>query len=108
MMRFGQDPYRGEQLGRPYRKFATAAERVERRLGKISDTLTEEEYAAQAALIEVEEAARPTGLRWGTQALIARAHHAAIQDVIDLFERDVAMTRVGAKGARSRRSRSRA
>jgi len=36
----------------------------------------------------------------GTQALIAGAHHAAIQDVIALLERDVAMTRVGAKGPR--------
>src|SRR5699024_1562954 len=36
----------------------------------------------------------------GTQALIAQAHHAAIRDMIALLERDVAMTRVGAKGPR--------
>ena len=122
LMGFGQDPNSGEQLGRPYRKFATPAERVEHRLGKLSDTLTGEERAAQVALIEAEEAAKPTGAPvagfdltfsvpksvstlWavadgGTQALIAQAHHTAIQDVIDLFERDVAMSQIGAKGPR--------
>ncbi|MGO3065853.1 MAG: relaxase domain-containing protein, partial [Brevibacterium linens] len=32
LMGYGQDPNNGEQLGRPYRTFATATERVERRL----------------------------------------------------------------------------
>lgn len=122
LMGFGQDPNSGEQLGRPYRKYATATERFARRLGKLSDLLTDEERAAQAALIEAEEAGKPTGAPvagfdltfsvpksvstlWavadgGTQALIARAHHVAIHDVMDLFERDVAMTRVGARGPR--------
>ncbi|WP_369831281.1 MULTISPECIES: GNAT family N-acetyltransferase [Cryobacterium] len=36
----------------------------------------------------------------GKQTLIAGAHHAAIQDVFALLERDVAMTRVGAAGTR--------
>ncbi|RLP67774.1 conjugal transfer protein [Mycetocola reblochoni] len=122
LMGFGRDPNSGEPLGRPYRKFATAAERVDRRLEKLPDTLIGEERATQTALIEAEEAAKPMGAPvagfdltfsvpksvstlWavadgGTQALIARAHHAAIQDVIDLFERNVAMTRIGAKGPR--------
>ncbi|RLP68813.1 conjugal transfer protein [Mycetocola reblochoni] len=122
LMGFGQDPNSGEPLGRPYQKFATATERVERRLGKLSDALTDDERAAQTALIESEEATKPTGAPvagfdltfsvpksvstlWavadgGMQMLIAQAHHAAIQDVINLLERDVAMTRVGAKGPR--------
>ncbi|MGP9604775.1 MobF family relaxase [Brachybacterium sp. AOP42-E1-35] len=122
LMGFGQDPNSGEQLGRPSRTFATATERVERRLDKLSDALTDEERAAQTALVEAEEAAKPTGAPvagfdltfsvpksvstlWavadgGMQALIAQAHHAAIQDVINLLERDVAMTRIGAKGPR--------
>lgn len=122
LMGFGQDPNTGEQLGRPYRRFATAAKRVERRFERLPEGLTPEEAAAQAALIEAEEAAKPTGAPvagfdltfsvpksvstlWaiadgGTQTLIARAHHAAIQDVIALLERDVAMTRVGAAGPR--------
>ncbi|MGO1315428.1 MAG: MobF family relaxase [Cellulomonadaceae bacterium] len=122
LMGHGQDPNSGEQLGRPYRKFATASERIARRVANLPDTLADEERAAQTALIEAEEAAKPTGAPvagfdltfsvpksvstlWavadgGTQALIAQAHHAAIQDVIDLLERDVAMTRVGTKGPR--------
>jgi len=61
LMGFGQDPNSGEQLGRPYRKFATAAERIERRVEKLRDSLTDEERAAQTALIEAEEAGKPTG-----------------------------------------------
>lgn len=121
-MGYGQNPTTGEQLGRPYRKFATAMDRVQRRVEKLPETLTAEERATQVGLIEAEEAAKPTGAPvagfdltfsvpksvsalWavadgGTQALIAQAHHAAVQDVIKLLERDVAATRVGAKGPR--------
>ena len=122
LMGFGQDPNTGEQLGRPYRKFATATERVERRLNRLTVNLSPDEVAAQMVLIEAEEAAKPTGAPvagfdltfsvpksvstlWavadgGTQTLIARAHHAAIQDVLGLLEREVAATRVGAAGPR--------
>ncbi|PRI10486.1 conjugal transfer protein [Leucobacter massiliensis] len=122
LMGYGQDPISGEQLGRPYRKFAPSGERSQRRIEKLSESLTEEERAIEVGLIEVEEAAKSTGAPvagfdltfsvpksvstlWavadgGIQALIAQAHHAAIQDVIELLERDVAATRVGAKGPR--------
>ncbi|MEB4613729.1 MobF family relaxase [Leucobacter sp. M11] len=122
LMGYGQDPSTGSQLGRPYRKFATATERVQRRVEKLSVALTADERATQVGLIEAEEAAKQTGAPvagfdltfsvpksvstlWavadgGTQALIAQAHHAAIQEVIELLERDVAATRVGAKGPR--------
>ncbi|WP_281278419.1 MobF family relaxase [Tessaracoccus massiliensis] len=122
LMGHGQDPNSGEQLGRPYRKFATAGERTQRRLDQLPKSLTAGERAAQQALIEAEEAQKPTNAPvagfdltfsvpksvstlWavadgGTQALVAQAHHAAIRDVIALLERDVAMTRVGAKGPR--------
>ncbi|WP_449278958.1 MobF family relaxase [Leucobacter sp. GX24907] len=122
LMGYGQDPSTGGQLGRPYRKFATPTERVQRRIEKLPETLTAEERATQVRLIEAEEAAKPTGAPvagfdltfsvpksvstlWavadgGTQALIAQAHHTAIQEVIELLERDVAATRVGAKGPR--------
>ena len=122
LMGYGQDPNTGEQLGRPYRKFATATERAQRRVEKLPETLTTDERATQVKLIEAEEASKPTGAPvagfdltfsapksvstlWavadgGTQALIAQAHHAAIQEVIELLERDVAATRVGAKGPR--------
>ncbi|MGJ0203570.1 relaxase domain-containing protein [Leucobacter sp. gxy201] len=122
LMGHGQDPNTGEQLGRPYRKFATAAERTQRRIDKLPKSLTTGDRAAQQALIEAEEAQKPTNAPvagfdltfsvpksvstlWavadgGTQALIAQAHHSAIGDVFELFERDVAMTRIGAKGPR--------
>lgn len=118
----GKDPTTGEALGRPYRKYATVAERAQRRIYWLPDTLSDDERSLQAALIEVEEAAKPTSspvaafdltfsvpksvsTLWavadgGTQALIAQAHHAAIQDTLSLIERDVGMTRVGALGPR--------
>lgn len=117
-----QDRDSGEQLGRPCRKFATVAERAQRRIDRLPKSLTSGERAAQQALIEAEEAQKPANAPvagfdltfsvpksvstlWavadgGTQALIAQAHHAAIRDVIELLERDVAMTRIGAKGPR--------
>nr|WP_277814820.1 MobF family relaxase [Flaviflexus huanghaiensis] len=122
LMGYGQDPSTGEQLGRPYRKFAAATERVQRRVEKLPEALTVDERATQVGLIEAEEASKPTGAPvagfdltfsvpksvstlWavadgGTQALIAQAHRAAVQEVIELLERDVAATRVGAKGPR--------
>lgn len=122
LMGFGQDPATGEQLGRPYRSFATVQDRIERRLNRLPETLSPDEYAEQEAMIESEERRKPSGSAvagfdltfsapksvstlWavadtGTQVLIARAHHAAMRDVIDLLERDVAMTRIGAAGPR--------
>ncbi|MGP9662637.1 MULTISPECIES: MobF family relaxase [Micrococcales] len=122
LMGYGQNPTTEEQLGRPYRKFATASDRVQRRLTRLPENLTPAALSTQTALIEAEEASKPTGAPvagfdltfsvpksvstlWavadgGTQTLIAQAHHAAIQDVLELLERDVAMTRVGVKGPR--------
>ncbi len=122
LMGEGRDPNSGEQLGRPYRKFATTAERIQRRVDQLPKSLNSGELVAQQALIEAEEAQKPTNAPvagfdltfsvpksvstlWavadgGTQALIAQAHHSAIDDVIALLERDVTMTRIGAKGPR--------
>lgn len=122
LMGHGQDPSTGDLLGRPYRTYASAAERIQRRLDRLPDSLSEHERAAQTALIASEEQRKPTGAAvagfdltfsapksvstlWaiadgGVQALIAQAHHAAIAEVLDLIERDVAMTRIGAAGPR--------
>ncbi|MBY0688812.1 MobF family relaxase [Microbacterium marinilacus] len=122
LMSLGEDPSTGEQLGRPYRTFASAADRVKRRLDALRDDMPVDERATQVASIEAEEASKPTGAPvagfdltfsvpksvstlWaisdgGAQALIAQAHHAALQDVLALLEREVAATRVGAKGPR--------
>lgn len=118
----GQDPTTGDQLGRPFREFAPQDERVKRRVDKLPATLCADERRAEVARIEQEEADRSTpspvagfdltfsapksvSTLWaisdaGTQALIAQAHHEAMQDVLDLLERQVAMTRVGATGPR--------
>lgn len=122
LMGFGQNPVTGDQLGRPYRTFASAAERIDRRLERLPDVLSPVERAEQKAMIASEEKRRPTGTAvagfdmtfsapksvstlWavadaGTQVLITQAHHAAMRDVIELLERDVAMTRIGAAGPR--------
>ncbi len=118
----GQDPVTGVQLGRLFRAFATESERVQARVGKLPDSLTSDERAAEVARVQAEEAAKPSvapvagfdltfsvpksvSTLWaisdaGMQALIARAHYAAMLDVLAVLERDVAMTRIGAEGPR--------
>ncbi|OLT39755.1 hypothetical protein BJF85_25555 [Saccharomonospora sp. CUA-673] len=110
----------GEQLGRPYRSFATESERVEARLDQLPQTLTVHEREVETAKIQAEEASKPSvaptagfdltfsvpqsvSTLWavsdaGTQSLIGQAHHAAIADVLELIEREVAMTRVVRQG----------
>lgn len=117
-----EDPNTGEPLGRPFRTFVSRADRVRVRMDALPASLSEQERAIARTSIEAEEAARPTAAPvagfdltfsvpksvstlWavadaGTQALIVQAHHAAMQDVLALIERDVAMTRIGAKGPR--------
>lgn len=117
-----QDPVTGDQLGRPFRTFAKESERVDARLAELPNTLTAESRAVEEERIRAEEAAKPTvapvagfdltfsvpksvSTLWavsdaGTQALIAQAHHNAIADIIEIIERDVAVTRVGAAGPR--------
>lgn len=118
----GQDPNSGAQLGRPYRSFAGVRDRVRARVEKLPVSLSTEDRADARVAIEQEEASRETrravagfdftfsvpksvSTVWavadaGMQALIAQAHHDAVQDVLDLVEAQVAMTRVGARGPR--------
>lgn len=118
----GRDPVSGEHLGRPFRRFMSESERVQARVEQLPESIADGERAAAVARIRVEEAAKPSvapvagfdltfsvpksvSTLWavadaGTQALIARAHQAAIQDVLGVIERDVAMTRIGAAGPR--------
>ncbi|WGH92522.1 MobF family relaxase [Auritidibacter ignavus] len=117
-----QDPNTGEPLGRPFRSFATESERVRARVEQLPETLSPDEAQVETARIQAEEAAKPSvapvagfdltfsapksvSSLWavadaGTQALIAQAHHAAMRDSLDLLERRVAMTRIGAAGPR--------
>ncbi len=112
------DPLTGAPLGRAWARYPSVQDRIDRRLAALPLGLEPEEQQAEAEHIREQEKARPTrqpvagfdhtfsvpksvSALWavadgGTQDLIARAHHAAVAEVIDLFERDVAMTRIGA------------
>ncbi len=116
----GEHPTTGAQLGRAYFAFKSLRERVNIRTARLSDGLNAEQREAAVARIVTEEktrkrprtvagydftfsAPKSVSVLWavadgGTQALIARAHHQAIRDVIELIERDVAATRVGTNG----------
>ena len=113
----GRDPVTGEPLGKPWLKFTTAKERVDARVRVLPVGLGVAERAEAITLIEGEENARgrrravagfdytfsvpkSVSTLWAvadgaTQARIVQAHHAAVAEVLDLVERDVAMTRIG-------------
>ncbi|NDO79158.1 relaxase domain-containing protein, partial [Kocuria indica] len=117
-----QDPTNGEQLGRPFRQFASADELIKRRVDKLPVTLDPGERQAEVARIGQEDSERETpapvagfdltfsapksvSTLWavadaGTQALVAQAHHEAMAHVLELLEQEVAMTRVGTAGPR--------
>lgn len=116
----GEHPTTGEQLGRAYFAFKPLRERVKIRTGRLSEDLNAEkrEAAVENIVREEKERKRPrtvagydytfsvpksVSVLWavadgGTQALIGQAHHAAIREVIDLIERDVAASRTGTNG----------
>jgi conjugative relaxase-like TrwC/TraI family protein len=113
----GRDPVTGEPLGKPWLKFATAADRINSRVRALPAELGGVERAEVITLIEGEEQGRDrrravagfdytfsvpksVSTLWAvadgaTQARIVRAHHDAVAEVMDLVERDVAMTRIG-------------
>ena len=118
LLGLGCDPVTGEPLGKALPRFKNAAQRIEARIRKLPGGLSVAQRAEAITDIEGEENGRDrrravagfdytfsvpksVSTLWavadgGTQALIVRAHHAAIAEVIDLMERDVAMTRIGA------------
>lgn len=113
----GRDPVTGEQLGRAYPSYKRLADRIEERVAALDREMTQEDCAAETARIEAEETAagmrravagfdftfsvpKSVSVLWGVadavaQERIVAAHHAAVADVIDLFEREVAATRAG-------------
>jgi conjugative relaxase-like TrwC/TraI family protein len=118
----GRDPITGERLGKPWLKFKGVAERIDARVGQLSQGLGVTERAEAITLIEGEENARDqrravagfdftfsvpksVSTLWAvadgaTQAAIVHAHHDAIAEVVEMMERDVAMTRVGVDAGR--------
>lgn len=113
----GRDPITGEQLGRVYPSYKRLVDRIEERVAALDPEMTQEDCAAETTRIEAEETAagmrravagfdltfsvpKSVSVLWGvadavTQERIVAAHHAAVADVIDLFEREVAATRAG-------------
>ena len=113
----GRDPITGEQLGRAYPTYKRLADRIDERVAALDPEMTQEDCAAETSRIEAEETAagmrhavagfdltfsvpKSVSVLWGvadaaTQERIADAHHAAVADVIDFFEREVAATRAG-------------
>jgi conjugative relaxase-like TrwC/TraI family protein len=121
LLGLGKHPVTGGALGLPYKVFKSEAERVDERVKALDPELGPVERGEAVARIEAEEADRPAprkavagydytfsvpksaSVLWavsdaGTQALIAQAHHDAINDVIAYLEREVASTRAGEKG----------
>lgn len=116
----GRNPRTGEALGRPYSQFQTLDQRVAARVRKLDPSLPPMALAEAVAVIEAEEAGKKprkavagydftfsipksASVLWavadaGTQQLIWEAHQAAVAEMLQFMERDVAATRGGALG----------
>lgn len=89
----GHDPLTDEPLGRSFLQFERTADGEDPR--PRSRSVAGFDYTFSAP--------KSVSVLWaladlGTQALIMHAHHAAVADVMNLLERDVAMTRTGSGG----------
>lgn len=116
----GIHPVTGEKLGKRFPSLQPPRERIAARIAQLDPDSRGEARAEAVQRIREEEIAKkprtavagfdltsspPKSVSaiWGvadagTQALIARAHHAAMRDTIALLEARVAATRVGAGG----------
>lgn len=114
------DPLTAQPLGRRFANYATPTTAVRAEAPKLpgalrlmdkSDAVTDIADAAAAKRSQNAVAGfdhtfsvpKSVSAIWavadaGTQGIIARAHHAAMREVLELLERDVAATRVGAEG----------
>ena len=116
----GLHPVTGERLGTRFPKLQPPRERIAARVARLSPKLRGEQRVQTVQRIREEELAKtprtavagfdltfspPKSVSaiWGvadagTQALIAKAHHAAMRDTIAVLEQRVAATRVGRGG----------
>ncbi|WP_448071784.1 MobF family relaxase [Georgenia yuyongxinii] len=116
----GNDPVTGAGLGQPFREYPSVAERTAALIARVDRALPAGEFDAEVTRIQAEQYARGSqtatagfdltfsvpksvSVLWGladanTQELIVEAHHAAVAQVLDLFEREVAATRTGHAG----------
>lgn len=116
----GRDPITGDRLGRAFPAYGAAAalsSRINARIAEIAPETPGAEREALVARIEAEELAaghrqavagfdftfsvpKSVSVLWGVadadvQAGIVDAHHAAVREVVELLEREVAATRAG-------------
>src|SRR5690625_3915689 len=116
----GLHPATGEHLGTRFPRLQPPRERVAARVARLDPGLRGEQREQAVQRIREEELAKPprtavagfdltfsppksVSAIWGvadagTQALIAKAHHAAMRDTIAVLEQRVAATRVGRGG----------
>jgi len=90
----GRDPVTGERLGRAYADYLPLAG------GSETEEATVGVRHAVAGYDLTFSVPKSASVLWGladavTQGRIVEAHHAAVADVLDLFEREVAATRTG-------------
>lgn len=113
----GRDPVTGDQLGRGYPSYKRLAARISARVDALDPEMAADDCAAETMRIEAEETVagmrhavagfdltfsvpKSVSVLWGvadavTQERIVEAHHEAVADVLDFFEREVAATRAG-------------
>ena len=113
----GRDPMTGAALGRAYPEYPHLDERIKTRTAELDPETTAEDHAAEIARIQAEEALagsrravagydltfsvpKSVSVLWGvsdgvTQARVVDVHHAAVAEVLDYVEREVAATRTG-------------
>lgn len=113
----GRDPITGDQLGRAYPTYRRMADPIEERIAALDANMAPGDRAADAVRIEAGETAtvgrhavagfdltfsvpKSISILWGVagadlQEQIVAAHHAAVADVLEFFEREVAATRMG-------------
>ena len=118
VMGMGRDPITGDPLGHAFPAYKSVPERIESRIADLDPGLSPGAKGQAVAQIEVEETERgrrravagfdftfsipkSASALWavadsGTQALIGKAHHAAVAEVVAFMEREVAATRSGA------------
>ena len=116
----GRDPLTGAPLGRAYPVFASLAERVARKVAALPDELEPRHREARVAEIEAAERNRRTpsavagfdltftvpksaSVLWAladprSQAAVAEAHRAAVDDALAFLENRALFTRTGAAG----------
>jgi len=116
----GRHPHSGEALGRAYRQYTPAAERIRQRFASLPVELSAQDRAALTEQITSMENRRPTphavagfdltftvpksvSVLWAVanpevQAAIAEAHRAAVADALGFFEDRALFTRTGTDG----------